>query len=106
MRSTIAMCVVAATSSLCSGIHAFTVSPAAVRRGSSLSMAAAPDQLPAQARRYYVRPDRVLDVLTSAPQLLFRLGSGALVDGYRCEFDWVLLFSLVLLFMHSHVNKM
>ena len=43
------------------------------------------DQLPADAKRYYVRPDRILDVVTSAPQLLLRLGSGALVDGYRCE---------------------
>ena len=48
-------------------------------------MAVKPDQLPAQAKRYYVRPDRILDVLTSAPQLLLRLGSGALVDGYQCE---------------------
>lgn len=56
------------------------------RRSTKLTMAAAkPDQLPAEAKRYYVRPDRILDVLTSAPQLLLRLGSGALVDGYRCE---------------------
>ncbi|CAN0026541.1 unnamed protein product [Ascophyllum nodosum] len=40
-------------------------------------------QLPAEAKRYYVRPDRILDVLTSAPQIIFRLGSGLLVDGYR-----------------------
>lgn len=43
------------------------------------------DQLPANAKRYYVRPDIILDVVTSAPQLLLRLGSGALVDGYNCE---------------------
>lgn len=48
------------------------------------------DQLPAKAKRYYVRPDRILDVVTSAPQLLLRLGSGALVDGYRCEYVRVL----------------
>lgn len=47
------------------------------------------DQLPAKAKRYYVRPDRILDVATSAPQLLLRLGSGALVDGYRCEFSYM-----------------
>lgn len=46
---------------------------------------AANDQLPADAKRYYVRSDRLLDIVTSAPQLLLRLGSGALVDGYRCE---------------------
>lgn len=51
----------------------------------ALNMAQAPDQLPAEAKRYYARPDRVLDLLTSSPQLLFRLGSGALVDGYQCE---------------------
>lgn len=45
------------------------------------------EQLPSEAKRYYVRPDRILDVVTSAPQLLLRLGSGALVDGYRCERD-------------------
>lgn len=45
----------------------------------------AADPLPAEAKRYYVRPDRIIDVLLSAPQLLLRLGSGALVDGYRCE---------------------
>ncbi|CAM9710240.1 unnamed protein product [Scytosiphon promiscuus] len=49
-----------------------------------LNMAASkPDQLPSQAKRYFIRPDRILDVVTSAPQLLLRLGSGALVDGYR-----------------------
>lgn len=47
--------------------------------------AAKQDQLPAEAKRYYIRPDKIVDVLTSAPQLLLRLGSGALVDGYRCE---------------------
>nr|WEU39140.1 glutathione S-transferase [Saccharina japonica] len=80
----------AALLSLCSRTQAFVGVPsasaaAAVARGqqSALSMAAKPDQLPAQAKRYYVRPDRILDVLTSAPQLLLRLGSGALVDGYR-----------------------
>lgn len=51
---------------------------------SSLNMAKG-EELPAEAKRYYVRPDRVLDVLTSAPQLLLRLGSGALVDGYQGE---------------------
>ena len=83
----------AALLSLCSRTQAFGVVPsagagaaAAVARGrSALSMAVKPDQLPAQAKRYYVRPDRILDVLTSAPQLLLRLGSGALVDGYQCE---------------------
>ncbi|CBJ31539.1 Putative uncharacterized protein [Ectocarpus siliculosus] len=56
------------------------------RSTNKLSMAATkPDQLPADAKRYYVRPDRFLDVLTSAPQLLFRLGSGALVDGYTVK---------------------
>lgn len=93
--------VVAAASllSLCSRTRAFAVvssaaAAAAVRSGrSALSMAAKPDQLPAQAKRYYVRPDRILDVLTSAPQLLLRLGSGALVDGYQCE--WCCGFSHV-----------
>lgn len=55
-------------------------------RSTKLTMAAAkPDQLPADAKRYYVRPDRILDLLTSTPQVLLRLGSGALVDGYRGE---------------------
>lgn len=52
---------------------------------SSLRMAARPEQLPTQPKKYYIRPDRVLDVLSSAPQILLRLGSGALVDGYRCK---------------------
>lgn len=87
----------AALLSLCSRTQAFVGVPSAAasaaavargRSGSALSMAAKPDQLPAQAKRYYVRPDRILDVLTSAPQLLLRLGSGALVDGYQCEWCW------------------
>lgn len=97
-----AMYAVTATS-VCSGIQAFTVPTAVVRRGSSLSMAAEPDRLPAQAKRYYVRPDRILDVLTSAPQILLRLGSGALVDGYQCESDWVLPFLAA--FCHVHNSK-
>lgn len=68
---------------LTSSLTAIAVSQ---RSTNKLSMAATkPDQLPADAKRYYVRPDRFLDVLTSAPQLLFRLGSGALVDGYTGE---------------------
>lgn len=63
-----------------------SVAPAVSRQRYSTKVSmAANDQLPADAKRYYVRPDRILDVVTSAPQLLFRLGSGALVDGYRCE---------------------
>lgn len=53
----------------------------------SLSMVSKNDQLPAQAKRYYIRPDRLVDIVLSAPQLLLRLGSGALVDGYNCEWD-------------------
>lgn len=61
-------------------------------RSTKLTMAAAkPDQLPADAQRYYIRPDKLLDVLTSAPQLVLRLGSGALVDGYRGETPRALL---------------
>lgn len=94
MPSSFLVVAAAALLSLCSRTQAFGVVPSAgagsaataVSRGrSALSMAAKPDQLPAKAKRYYVRPDRILDVLTSAPQLLLRLGSGALVDGYRCE---------------------
>lgn len=99
----------AALLSLCSRTQAFVGVPsasaaAAVARGqqSALSMAAKPDQLPAQAKRYYVRPDRILDVLTSAPQLLLRLGSGALVDGYRCE--WWCWFSYVFSFVFRAVH--
>lgn len=91
MPSSCLAVVTAALISLCSRTQAFVGVPsasaaAAVARGqSALSMAAKPDQLPAQAKRYYVRSDRILDVLTSAPQLLLRLGSGALVDGYQGE---------------------
>lgn len=62
------------------------VAPAVSRQHSTQVSMAANEQLPADAKRYYVRPDRILDVVTSAPQLLLRLGSGALVDGYRCEY--------------------
>lgn len=63
-----------------------SAAPAMSRHRYSTKVAmAANDQLPANAKRYYVRPDRILDVVTSAPQLLLRLGSGALVDGYRCK---------------------
>ncbi|CAM9962856.1 unnamed protein product, partial [Choristocarpus tenellus] len=44
-------------------------------------------QLPSNAKRYFVRPDRILDVIGSAPQLLIRLGSGALVDGYKVKVE-------------------
>ena len=94
----------AALMSLCSRTQAFVGVPSAsaaaagARGRSALSMAEKPDQLPAQAKRYYVRPDRILDVLTSAPQLLLRLGSGALVDGYQCERVVLLWFSYVFSF--------
>lgn len=77
----------------CSNVLAFH-NPAAVTRPArsmsrspALSMAQpkASDQLPAEAKRGFIRSDRVLDIATSIPQLLFRLGSGALVDGYKCE---------------------
>ena len=66
-------------------VDAFGMRPLAASRGSLTSTKMASTQLPAEAKRYYVRPDRILDVLTSSPQIIFRLGSGLLVDGYRCE---------------------
>lgn len=87
MYTTVSMVVVALAGS-CQQVAGFVpaglVPSAAVTRTTRLTMAVN-DQLPANAKRYYVRPDRILDVVTSAPQLLFRLGSGALVDGYNCE---------------------
>lgn len=83
MRFTVASLAITALCFYCS--DAFGVRPHAAARDNLTSMKMASPQLPAEARRYYVRPDRILDVLGSAPQLLLRLGSGALVDGYGCE---------------------
>lgn len=83
MHFTVASLAITALYFCCS--DAFGVRPHAAARSSLTSMRMASSQLPAEAKRYFVRQDRILDILGSAPQLLLRLGSGALVDGYRCE---------------------
>lgn len=75
------------------GVSAFRVTSAVVsshtRRQHSryaFTMTANPrDLLPEDAKRGYVRPDRLLDIISCTPQLLLRLGSGAFVDGYKRE---------------------
>ncbi len=38
-------------------------------------------------KRFYVAPTNLLNIATSAVQALFRLGSGAFVNGYNVEID-------------------
>lgn len=38
-----------------------------------------------EPKTFFIRPDKALDIATSSAALVFRLGAGALVDGYRVK---------------------
>jgi hypothetical protein len=38
-------------------------------------------------KRFYIAPSNYFNIATSAAQALFRLGSGAFVNGYKVEID-------------------
>mmetsp|Transcript_114 Transcript_114/g.314 ORF Transcript_114/g.314 Transcript_114/m.314 type:complete len:367 (+) Transcript_114:44-1144(+) len=44
-------------------------------------------QDPPKPRKFAIRPDKALDIATASAGLVFRLGSGALVNGYRVSFE-------------------
>ncbi|KAF9598732.1 hypothetical protein IFM89_031400 [Coptis chinensis] len=45
-----------------------------------------PNFKPPQPKRFAIRPDKILDILSASLALLFRLGTGVFVSGYSASF--------------------